>query len=262
MENRTCVQQSNRRYRRMVLKNKNSNRNECKVDVNSRLASLFGGRRRALVLDDCDLRTSTALLTQGKRKRGTQVTVANPCASSFVNSASGLKLVDSTVEEVILSRCDEKYDLIYLDFCSKFVGCFDTVESSVNCLARTGVLAYTVCNRGVSREHIAYNALRHRELARTHNLHLVACVAYRDMVTIIMTRDADVIDADVIDADVTGVKTNVNHFQVVRFSGWRVCENVLQFRIVWEFGEITWEPATTLVEDLDRSTFMRLVHNM
>lgn len=262
MKARTIIRSSDRRYQRMVAKCGYGHKHM----VNAELARLFREKKRALVLDDKGLGTSKALLGTRPR-RGMIVTVANPCAASFASPlVRGVRLLDSTVEEVILRSPRRKFDLIYLDFCSKFSGCFDTVESSVQCLANSGILAYTVCNRGVSREQIAFNALRHRDVARTNGLALIACVAYRDMVTIIMTLGASILYKTEsilykyaslgIDADADG------HYAVKRFRGWRVHLKVLQLKVEWTSGELTWEPASTLVQDLDRATFVRLIHDM
>lgn len=166
-----------------------------------------------------------------------------------------------TVEAYLCGR-EAKFDLVYLDFCGSFQTCFETVETCAgNHLAASATMAYTVCNRGVTREQIAFNALRHRDMARAAGLALDTCVAYRDMVTVVMTRGI-VKGVDCADCADCVAEEEAGHFRVERLTGWRVHQNTLQLRVVWGLGDITWEPASRLVHDLDRATFIRLVHDM
>lgn len=259
---------SERRYRHRTIKVQSSG---CihKASINLRLSKLFkrsgiARKRVALVLDAADFATSTALLQgtrAGNRKTNT-VIVTNPCA--FKCSTKGVTVVSTTVEAFLKEKKVMMFDLIYLDFCSSFCNCFDTVESSVMHLARSGTLAYTVCNRGLGRAEIAFNALRHRELALRWNLTMEHCVAYRDMVTIIMTRGykQSRVSCKLTSEEGSTEVAMSGKFLVERFEGWRVNHLMLQIRVRWVLGESTWEPAEDLVKDLDRATFMRLVHEM
>lgn len=223
----------------------------------------------ALVLDAADFATSTALLEGADLRQGKRITkkviVTNPCA--FKCTSKGVAVVGTTVEAFLSKKKDMMFDLIYLDFCASFSSCFDTVESSVAHLTRSGTLAYTVCNRGLRREEIAFNALRHRDLALKWNLTMEHCVAYRDMVTIIMTRGSNVkmnkgSTKAGAGADAETATAMLGQFTVERFDGWRVNHLILEIRVRWALGGSTWEPAENLVKDLDRATFIRLVHHM
>lgn len=236
-----------------------------KERVNMRLMKL-GSRHtaiEALIMDDENMRTS--LHIQKVPISNINITIPNPMASLYINpTPENLTLVSSTVEQFLADQgASRDYDLVYLDFCSGFTKCFETVKLvSMFHLREDGTLAYTVCNRGVEREEIAFNALRHREMARNGSLHFDSCVAYRDMVTVIMTRGTCSIgQTDDVVCDHAQRLEN-GRFSVQRFLGWRVHRRRLEFQVCWSTKENTWEPATNLVEDLDRETFMGLVHKM
>lgn len=256
----TYIGASDRRYRHRKM------RGPCphKSAVNLRLARLFTLGRTALVLDDVSLGTSIALAAGHRTRLGKgAVIVTNPCASRFKVLPRHVRLVDSTVE-CFLDTIDPvrtTFDLIYLDFCSSFIGCFDTVEASIPLLSERGTLAYTFCNRGVDSELIAFNALRQREMARQAGLTFHSCEAYRDMITVIVTRSPLV--EEVEGRQEVEARREGGHFFVEGFRGWRVHLWKLELRVKWAgYTETTWEPASRLIEDTDRGTFMRLIHMM
>lgn len=248
-----------------------------KAAVNLRLAQIVSAigsssstekQTTALVLDHTDLGTSRAITSSG-HSATIRVTVPNPCASLFPETIPNVQLVPTTVEAFLESHPDLRFDLIYLDFCSSFPMCFDTVErASLENLVVGGTLAYTVCHRGLSREEIAFHAIRHREMARAASLRLDTCVAYRDMVSIVMMHQQQEagqqqpLQVKVPPHKVTKVDT-FEKFTVSGFKGWRVNKKHLEFRVLWAQAQTTtWELAENLVEDLDRATFMRMVHEM
>lgn len=260
------------RYTAHRLRTSSSN----KDTINRRLAVLLTGHQknkhkhkpaRALVLDDESLGTSRALAGVPR----VVVTVPNPCSSSFKcpNTPRCVRLRDCTVQS-FLSRHRGTFQLLYLDFCGTFYSCFEAVETGALHLASQGTLAYTVCNRGVPRAQIAFDALRSRELAHHAGLALDCCMAYRDMVTVILTRrkgsTGSTGKAAVAPKEDKVSKAPDGQFLVQRLTGWRMQriskQQVLQFRVKWAVGGETWEPADVLMTDLDRATFVRLVHEM
>lgn len=242
----------------------------CQKDIiNRRLAALLtltlgdcNARPRALVLDDASFGSSRTLAGVPC----VAVTVPNPCASCFdrSNMPRCVRLRDSTVQSFLATH-RSCFQLLYLDFCGTFSTCFDAVETGARHLAPVGILAYTVCNRGVPRQQIAFDALRSRELARNRGLELDCCVAYRDMVTVILTRSSSS-TSKASKRISTKEKAREGHFRVSSLTGWRMqrcCKvQTLEFRVKWAVGGETWEPAETLVMDLDRATFVRLVHQI
>lgn len=237
--------------------------------INRRLVTLLAGQcdahPRALVLDNASLGSSRILAGVPR----VAVTVPNPCSARFdrSNLPRCVRLRDHTVQSFLAVHrgC---FQLMYLDFCGTFATCFEAVETGSLHLARAGILAYTVCNRGVPRQQIAFNALRSRDLARSRGLELDLCVAYRDMVTIIFTRSSASSTSAAPARHTTGeqARGQEGHFRVSGLTGWRSKRifnlQTLQFRVKWAAGGETWEPAEVLVTDLDRATFIRLVHQM
>lgn len=269
---RSQIASSNTRYTARRLRTSNCHKDA----INHRLASLLSGHQhkgkrkskrkskttRALVLDDESLGTSRILASVPR----VVVTVPNPCSSGFnrFNIPRCVRLRDCTVQ-AFLARHRGTFQLLYLDFCGTFSSCFEAVETGALHLACQGTLAYTFCNRGVPRAQIAFDALRSRELAQATRLTLDSCVAYRDMVTVVLTRSAGTVGPKIHSKshesqDVKG------HFRVQCLTRWRVQrilkQQVLQFRVKWVVGGESWEPAEALVADLDRATFVRLVHEM
>lgn len=265
---RSQIASSNKRYNAHRLRTSNCH----KDTINLRLASLLSGHQNkskrkskkacALVLDDKSLGTSRTLASVPH----VVVTVPNPCSSHFnrVNMPCCVRLRDCTVQS-FLARHRGTFQLLYLDFCGTFSSCFEAVEQGALHLASQGTLAYTVCNRGVPRTQIAFDALRSRELAHDARLTLDSCVAYRDMVTVILTRSPDTGTPKIHDNAQESQDVN-GHFGVQCLTKWRVHrilkQQVLQFRVKWVVGGESWEPAEALVADLDRATFVRLVHEM
>lgn len=239
-----------------------------KDTINRRLAALLTqhphAQPRALVLDDASMGSSRTLAGVPR----VAVTVPNPCASRFDRSSLPrcVRLRDRTVQAFLATHrgC---FQLMYLDFCGTFATCFEAVETGVRHLAPLGILAYTVCNRGVPRQQIAFDALRSRDLARNTGLELDCCIAYRDMVTMIFTRSTasrSTADAPSRERESSKEKAQEGYFRVSCLTGWRMDmqRQTLQFRVKWTVGGETWEPAEALVTDLDRATFVRLVHQM
>jgi hypothetical protein len=237
----------------------------------------------ALVLDDQDYGTSRALLRAVPRRRGAglRVTVPNPAGGKFP-ALEGVTVVRSTVERYVAGLRDERYDLVYLDYCASFHTTWDTIERVARRHLRPGgVIAWTHCNRALTLQEIALNQLTARESfppeappARRAYTH-VASVCYGNMATTILGSGPE--GAKIVcdkrqqqqqqQQQARGGQRGDGVFLIERLVSWRMMGpgGNLAFKVRWAGftdDDDTWEDAEHLMREVDRETWNHLVWSM